>query len=361
MKNKEPVRLRFKPLKNGCKSIYLDIYDKGRRYEFLRLYLIPERTALDKTMNAETMRMANSIKAQRIIALNNGRLGIAADGRKVRFFPYFEALAQKAKERTGKSNKITTLRYLHEYEKRDIMLGEITATWARGFLRYLSSRKQSRGDKLFSPNSIWLYWTHLRTAISKAYNDGLIPTDPLRGVERPKKVSSQRTFLTITELRSLAASPCPNDITRRIFLFSCLTGLRWSDCITLHWDMVEDTETGARIIFHQQKTGGLEYLDINQQARGYMGERSLGMVFYGHRLLGVVNEHIKQWAKDAGIRKHITFHCARHTFATMMLSLGTDIYVVSRLLGHRDIKTTQVYAHILDEQKREAIERIPQL
>lgn len=359
MNKKEPVKMRFKPLKNGCKSIYLDIYDKGRRYEFLRLYLIPERTAGDRAANAETMKMANSIKAQRIIALNSGRLGIASNGQKVRFFPYFEALVNRSKEKNGNTTWKTTLLYLREYEKRDITLGEISPNWVRGFLHYLSSCKQLREDKPLSPNSRWVYWTHFRTAMSKAYSDGLIATDPLRGIEQPRKKETQRTFLTIPELRIMSSSRCPNETTKRMFLFSCLTGLRWSDCIRLSWDEVEETETGARLVFVQKKTGGLEYLDINPQAREYMGMRDEGLVFRGRCDISAVNLQIRKWAKDSGINKHLSFHCARHTFATMMLTIGTDIFVVSRLLGHRDIKTTQIYAHILDEQKRDAVLKIP--
>lgn len=158
----------------------------------------------------------------------------------------------------------------------------------------------------------------------------------------------------------LAQTPCKKDKARRMFLFSCLTGMRYSDCISLAWSQVEDSEDGCRVVFRQQKTKNLEYISINEQARQYMGERSDGLVF-GFIYISQLNNDIRAWMKDAGIKKKITFHCARHTFATLLLSLGTDIYVVSRLLGHTDIKTTQIYAHILDEQKREAVERIPEL
>ncbi len=60
----------------------------------------------------------------------------------------------------------------------------------------------------------------------------------------------------------------------------------------------------------------------------------------------------------AGIEKHITFHCARHTYATLQLSLGTDIYTVSKLLGHENLRTTEVYAKIIDEKKQEAASKI---
>ena len=73
------------------------------------------------------------------------------------------------------------------------------------------------------------------------------------------------------------------------------------------------------------------------------------------------NQVIKRWISNAGICKNITFHCARHSFAVMMLDLETDIYTVSKLLGHRDLSTTQIYAKILDKNKQAAVSRIPDL
>ena len=77
---KEPIKLRSKQLSNGCLSLYLDIYmDKKRRYEFLKLYIIPENSRIDKDRNAETLKLANAIKAQKIIALQNGKFGFDAN------------------------------------------------------------------------------------------------------------------------------------------------------------------------------------------------------------------------------------------------------------------------------------------
>ena len=74
-----------------------------------------------------------------------------------------------------------------------------------------------------------------------------------------------------------------------------------------------------------------------------------------------VNPQLRKWAKMADVNKHITFHSARHTFATMLLTLGVDLYVVSKLLGHANVKTTQIYAKIVDQKKQEAVDKIPQM
>jgi site-specific recombinase XerD len=118
----------------------------------------------------------------------------------------------------------------------------------------------------------------------------------------------------------------------------------------------------TRLIFKQKKTGGLEYLDINQQAVDLMGSRGQSDDFIFSDMLpdmDCTNKTLQSWMYRAGIDKKITFHCGRHTFAVMMLDLGTDIYTVSKLLGHRQLTTTQIYAKVLDKNKQNAVSRIP--
>ena len=119
-----------------------------------------------------------------------------------------------------------------------------------------------------------------------------------------------------------------------------------------------------RITFVQKKTSGLEYLDLSPQASQMLRERNRvgDFVFYDlPNHLSSVNAALKRWAWEAGINKNISFHTARHTFATMLLTLDVDLYTVSKLLGHKDIKTTQIYAKIIDKKKQDAVNKIPQL
>lgn len=126
---------------------------------------------------------------------------------------------------------------------------------------------------------------------------------------------------------------------------------------------MQEFDGGTRVVFRQKKTRGLEYLDISEQAVRYMGLRGRAdeRVFSGLKYSAWHNLALREWCMKAGITKHITFHCGRHTFAVLQLSLGTEIYTLSKLLGHRELKTTQVYAQIMDEKKREAVNRIPEL
>jgi len=137
----------------------------------------------------------------------------------------------------------------------------------------------------------------------------------------------------------------------------------------LKWEEVRDEGTDQsgrpmyRIVFKQKKTDGVEYLYISKQARDLLGERRKpeDRVFNGLCYSAHMNIQLLKWCMQAGITKHITFHSARHTNAVLLLENGADIYTVSKRLGHREIRTTQIYAKIIDEKMKQAAEMLPKL
>lgn len=368
--NKEPIRIRRKRLANGNVSLYLDLYSKGRRkYEFLRLYLIPERSREDKEKNRATMQLANAIKSKRIVEMQNKRYGFeCTDKGKVLFFDYCKRIKELIDEKYSESTRLhwkVAIDVLNEYERdKSITIDEIDKEWVEGFLEYMRTRdaSKSRARKMLKANTQELYYRKFKAIMGFAERDGLIRENPIRLVHTVKAEDAERMYLTMDEIRAVARSSCRYEEVKKAFLFSCLTGMRRGDIIALRWGEVHDENGMARIIFRQGKTKGQEYLDINQQAQELMGERGADdeRVF---RLpsLDSLRRSVAELMRNAGIRKKITFHCARHTFATMMLDIGTDIYTVSKLLGHRDIDSTQIYARILDKNKRKAVESIPDI
>ncbi len=375
--NKDPIKLRKRPNASGSVSLYLDIYLDGRRsYEWLKLYLIPEQTRADKEKNIETLRLAEAIRAKRIVDLRNGKFGF--DGgfaQHTRFFDYYCAMCEKrlGKESHGNwGNWHSCLHHLRKYEPReDITFAEITPAWVQGFRDYLENdaiawqhdTRERVKDKPLSRNSKVSYFNKLRACINQAVDERIIPTNPLRGIDGFRAEEGTRMYLTIDEVKRLAETDCEHPKIKNAFLFSCLTGLRRSDILKLTWGEVYQQGEYTRIIFKQKKTGRLEYLDITQQAAELMGERGKPeqQVFPDIFSPTYTNSTIKIWVARAGINKEITFHCGRHTFATMMLDLGTDIYTTSKLLGHRNISTTQIYAKVLDKNKQAAVARIPNI
>lgn len=370
---KEPVRLREKKLANGNMSLYLDIYRNGKReYEFLKLYLIPEKSRIDKETNRQTLQLANSIKAQRIIDIQNGEYGFKQSlADETLFFEYYESMCVSRLGSKGNwGNWKSCLKHLEKYEKnKRITFASITPRWVQGFKDYLENEACAWGcdfrkrikDHPLSRNSKVSYFNKLRACLTQAFDDGIILRNPIKGIEGFKAEEGTRMYLTIDELKKLAQTECEYPNIKKAFLFSCLTGLRRSDVERLSWGDVQQQGKYTRIIFRQKKTKGQEYLDISEQAAELMGERGNPdeLIFQDLHSPFCTNEVIKRWVLRAGIQKEITFHCGRHTFAVMMLDLGTDIYTVSKLLGHRELSTTQIYAKVLDKNKQAAVELIP--
>lgn len=375
--SKEPIRLRKRQTPSGNYSLYLDIYLNGERsYEYLKLYLIPERTRADKEKNRETLKLAEAIKSKRIVELRNGEFGFKDDyATNTLFFEYYRAMCEKrlgSESRGNWGNWYSCLHHLRIYERREkITFAEITPEWVQGFKDYLENRaiawahdsRQRVKERLLSRNSKVSYFNKLRACLNQAFDDRIIARNPMRGIEGFKPEEGTRMYLTLDELKRLANTTCEYDGVRRAFLFSCLTGLRRSDILKLQWKDVFQQGDFTRIIFRQKKTKGQEYLDITQQAAELMGERGKNddFVFTDVFTPDCTNKTIQNWVLRAGIDKKISFHCGRHTFAVMMLDLGTDIYTVSKLLGHRELSTTQIYAKVLDKNKQAAVQRIPNI
>lgn len=376
--SKEPIRLRKRKTSKGLTSLYLDIYLNGKRtYEFLKLYLIPEKSREDKRKNAETMKLAEAIRSKRIVELQNGEYGFKSQFKEdTLFFDYYEALCTKrfqTEDSKGNwGNWRSCMKHLEKYEpNRKITFAEITPQWVQGFKDYLENEACAWGndyrdrikDHKLSRNSRLSYFNKLRACFNQAYEERVIPHNPMRGIDNFKPEEGTRMYLTLEEVKTLADTPCEYDSVKRAFLFSCLTGLRRSDIIKMTWGEVQEQSGFIRIIFRQKKTGGQEYLDITPQAAELMGERKKASepVFEDIHSPSCTNETIKRWVLRAGIQKEITFHCGRHTFAVLMLDLGTDIYTVSKLLGHRELNTTQIYAKVLDKNKQAAVAKIPSI
>ena len=375
--SKEPIRLRQRLTSSGLTSLYLDIYMDGHRsYEYLKLYLVPERTRADREKNRETLKLADAIRAKRVVELRNGQYGFQQQfATATRFFDYYRSLCEKrlgAESRGNWGNWYSCLHHLKKYEKREnITFAEITSEWVQGFKDYLENDAVAWGhdfrkrikDKPLSRNSRVSYFNKLRACINQAYEERIIAVNPLRGIEGFKAEEGTRMYLTIDEVKLLARTECDYPQIKAAFLFSCLTGLRRSDVLRLRWGDVYQQGDFTRIIFKQKKTNGQEYLDITAEAAELMGERGepSDCVFTDIHSPSCTNNTIKLWVARAGINKDITFHCARHTFATMMLDLGTDIYTVSKLLGHRELSTTQIYAKVLDKNKQAAVAAIPSI
>ena len=364
-----PVRIRFKDLENGNKSIYLDIYhERKRRYEFLKLYLIPETSAEAKAQNEHTLKAANAIKAQRIIDIANNKPP--------------KVWSEKA--------KTLLIDWLHEYRDRGIQNGkrrieshvhsaevqilkydakarlcDIDKDWLDGFVEHMRNTKAKRTNKPFAKKTISNYLGSIVTSLTMAVEDGILSVNPGLTIDR-KAIQGEQTkreYLTIDEVQKLMKTQSKRPDITIPFLFSCFCGLRLSDVRSLKWMHIIEDGDDLHIELRQNKTETMVYIPLNKQARSYLPEKkgeSGDYVFHLPHIM-TVEKWLKNWASSAGVKKNLSYHVSRHTFATMELTMGADIYTTSQLLGHADVETTQVYAKIIDAKKERAVYLIDRL
>lgn len=349
-------------------SLYLDKYVDGRReYEYLNLYLVPEPekgklSKEQKDENKKTLALAEAIRSKRHLEIVNGEHGFKnREKAKGSFLQYVEHLIEKRNTSDSNYANWTSMqKHLREYVKTDITFKQITKDWVEGFKDHLRATQTSTGRKL-SQNSQLAYYSKFCAALKHAYKDGILSRNPAEEVESVKPGETERSFLTYEELQAMAKTDCEYPELKKAFLFSALTGLRWSDIEKLLWVEIQHSkDLGYFIRFRQKKTKGAETLPISDQAFELLGERRKPeeKVFEHLKYSAWHNLKLQQWAMKAGVLKHVTFHSARHSFATLQLTLGTDIYTVSKMLGHKHLKTTQVYAKVIDQKKQEAANKI---
>ena len=347
------VQLRKKKLSNGKISLYLDIYNNGQRsYDFLKLYLIKPVNSLDRQHNKETLQLAESIKAKKQLELQSNNYDfLPAFKKQTDFIEYFENFISKA---SNKGIYKTTLFHFKALNNK-VTIAAINERLINDFKEYLlqNIKKQNTAAK---------YFVSLKTVLNQAVKDKIISSNPFLNIELIRKNDTERSFLTIEELRQLSHTDCKHPEIKRAFFFACYTGLRISDIIALRWSNI----VGNNIYHKQKKTKELNYLPLNNQALTLLGlnsstDSTTDLPVFKLGTKDTIAYNLLIWAKDAGIKKHVTFHTSRHTFATLALSSNVDLYTVSKLLGHSSIAVTQVYAKIIDRKKVEAVNSLPEL
>lgn len=368
------VHLRKRLSKSESKEyLYLEIYygyarnDDGgikanRKRQKLDYWLhVNPRTPEQRTHNKETIRKAEIARAELEKDVLNKKYGYVSDLKgRINFIEYFRDIILDREGKGNKGNWESSYKHLVGFAGEAVAMDAIDEEFCEGFKRYLTKEARTKSDTHLSSGSIASYYTKLRAALNQAVDEGYLMKSPARNISTPKIIEHEREYLTEVEVRKLFVTECRYDVLKRAFLFSCLTGLRWSDIQNLEWSQVQQEGDKWKIIFHQQKTKGLQYHYIGGDAVKLLGnlEDKSGRVFIGLKYSAYMNVALAQWVLKAGITKHITFHCARHTYATMLLTKSVDLYTVSKLLGHNEVKTTQIYAKIIDQKKIDAVDTL---
>lgn len=363
-KSKEPVRIRFKKLANGSVSVYLAINVNGRRtYDYLKLYLVPETDQTAKLQNKQTMEAVYAIKAQRILQITNGAAGIKKDLRnKMRLVDWLKIYQDRQvnKGKRGAKRWVRTMIFVIEgYDGgKDATLADIDHQWLTDFMIYLMNDYVTYKKTKLTNGTVDNYLRCLKAAFNVAVEEGIMPANPMLALDRShlKGTTYEREFLSVEEVKKLIDTPCRRPDIKGAFLFSCFCGLRISDVRSLQWKHVVTAGEKMYLKITQFKTRRPLSIPLSRQALRWMPERGgAGEDDYIFPPLSKNMTVLDDWAKEAGINKHVTFHVSRHTFATMELTMGADIYTTSKLLGHTSVATTQIYAKVINSKKEEAV------
>ncbi|MCM1313380.1 MAG: site-specific integrase [Roseburia sp.] len=358
------VTVRKRPIKNGQLSLYLDFYPAIRnprtgklsRREYLGIYIYAHpKEKFEVQYNKSMLQNAELIRCQRIQSIINQDFGFIdhSKGRES-FIEYFR---EAMNESTNYRNWENAFKHFCNYAKGECCFDDITVEFCQGFLTHMLKLKTPSGGtmKASTANN---NFGKLIAVIRRAVAAGRLKDNIIPFLKSAKEEKTKKEFLTHEELKHLAATPYKHEVFKAASLFSCLTGLRISDIIALRWENIcEAPDGGWCLRLTTQKTKTEATLPLSDEALRLCGERGTGQVFKG-MAKSLCPVYLKDWIAAAGITKHITFHCFRYTFATLQIASGTDIYTVSKMLTHTNVTTTQVYADVVSELKREAANKI---
>jgi integrase len=363
------VTIRRKSISKARQTLFLDHYPpiynpytgKLQRTEYLKLYTFDKpANKAERLHNKETLNLVEFIRAGRQIDIQNRRFGFLSDAvRDSKFIAFFRAFIAK-KQKSDSDNYAMSLRYFIAFAGENVKLSELNDYLCEDYKNFLLGGPGiSRRGSAITRNTAVNYFAKFRSVIKDVFQKGLINEDLYKMVLPIKPKETHRDRLEIEEFQRLASTPSSSDLMKRAALFSGLTGLRFSDVQSLTYSEVKGVPGKYYLQYIQEKTNGAEVLPISDQAVELIGK--LGnpdRLVFDNLKYSNLKPFFVTWLSKARISKNITFHSFRHTYATLHIEYGTDIYTLSKMLGHKSLKSTQVYAKIVDKKKTDAARRI---
>jgi len=343
------IKIRYKFLNSGCYSLYFDMWHNQKRvYQTLGIKIEGKRNT--KIADNNKIRKAIALRDKKERELIDNITGFALTSGKSQkdFLSYFKSIIDKGR---NNYNWKSTLFHLKRFDKKGVRICDIDKNFCDEFSEFLL--------KSVSNNTANLYYSTFKAALNLLVQEEVITSNPAKHIAI-KRCESKREFLSFEEIEKLQETKCKDENTKNAFLFSCFTGLRISDITLLKFNQICE----GYLSLIDKKTHNPNRIKLNETALSIIKKQrklSSGDKVFNLKTLHTTERYLHDWVTDAGIKKHITFHCSRHTFATLCLTYDIDLFTVSKLLGHKDIKNTQVYAKLIDKKKDEAVDKPPKL
>lgn len=369
------ITVRKKKLANDKYSLYLDYYPpiaspktgKETRREFLKLQVYANpKNDIEKAHNKETFAFAEIIRSKRLVQWRDKEYGFKENVNiSVNFIAFYETIVEEKMNTTSYSNYLawkSSLNYLKTFVGDKIQTHQLNDNHIRRYRTFLLTTNNLRVKKTqkLSINTASTYYKHFIFVLKKAFKRNLILTDLADNAEYIKEEQTHREYLTEEELGVLWKTEVKMEKIKHMAFFAALTGFRFVDILNLKWESVyNDKHQGYYIKLKEKKTTNIHNHPISKSAYKLLEiqGKSKGQIFKNIKYSQVVRP-LKKWIEASGISKKISFHNFRHSYATLQLANGTDIYTVSKLLGHKNVSTTQIYTKVMDKNKIKAANRI---
>ncbi|MDB5155216.1 MAG: site-specific integrase [Mucilaginibacter sp.] len=335
------VTIRKKVISKNRQSLYLGYSpplfnsstNKLQRFEYLKLFVYTESSnKIERIHNKETIQLAEWLRLKRQLDVQNKRFGFLSESNRggsfVNFFKKYTAKRQKS----DPDNMAMAFRYFEHFTSKGLTFSDLNESLSEGFRSYLlSSPGISSREKPITRNTASNYFAKFRSALKEAFSKGLL-TEDLYSLIKPIKVNeTHRERLELAELQKLISTPIRPDVLKRAAIFSALTGLRFSDVKALKWSELRGRTGKYYLQYRQQKTMVAEYMPISDDAAKLMGNRKDEYeVIFKNLAYPSIRIFLVRWLAKAGINKNVTFHCFRHTYATLQLEFGTDKSLTER-------------------------------
>lgn len=361
------VTLRARKNTSGkLETLYLDYYSNGERiYKFLKqkLYVSP-KTDEERELNQESKRIASELRTIYESELMNDEDPFNKKGRSgVLFIPVMEKF-KSVKTKGGEKKRLNTQEnydtVINLFKKKygeSLTFKDITEAWANEFRNYLLDT--------YKQGTAVIYFSKFHSVIKYALKEGIITTDPLLRVDYISMKESRIEVLTYEELKALKDKDCSINDIKRAGLTSAMSGMRAGDIKKMKWSNVKYTdEIGHYIHFIQEKIDSETITPVKESVIKFLGDRKGDdeRVFPEFDNTITHNKALRAWAASAGIKKHVTFHTFRHTYAILLGENGANLFEIQKMLAHRTISTTEkYYAKLLDESKKKVANRLQDL
>lgn len=359
------VSIRYKEKTNGMKSVYLQFYpgirnSKGEivKYEFLNLEVYSNPKTKDQRLFNKTIEeISESIRCQRYIQIVKRDYNfLGKDNLEGDFLEYFHRNA----DFHGPKFEAARLHF-EEFCGHSCKFKDLSPSLCEKYRFYILHDKHlANCDKSIKHNTASSYFNVFLNIVKLAFKDNIISDDYTKDV-RPIKWNHDinKDYLTVEEIQLLEQMKYDkHPQLPQACLFSIYTGLRRSDILDLKWEHF--VRRGNHVYIEKKivKTEIFVRLPLSRDALRIIGKRKKEGTVFTELTISILNIHVKRWLELANIRKHITFHCFRHTYAMMLTEKGISTNIISSLLCHKKLSSTQVYSKVTTQMVERTIEQI---